>query len=412
MKKIIFTIVSNNYLGSALSLYDSIVEHCQSDIDFICLLSDRKDENIKYDELKFNLMWPTDFLDQDVINEMAFKYDVVEYNTALKPFAIKYLMSTLDYERVYYFDPDTYLFDNIESIERYLEEKDIVLTPHIVDGVLGDELKENEEAILRNGIYNLGFLGVNKTSETEKIIEWWMSKLRNQCYNDKSYFVDQKWMNFITAYSDNVHILREKKYNVAKWNYHERMITQREGEFLVNGDKMCFFHFSGYKAGDIDTFIEQEFKSSDYKIILKNLFEIYREKLKMNRFDEFRRRLYCYNFYDNGMVISKLNRRLYRQLLDNGICYNNPFATGNNTFYDLMNKNGLLSEVYNTGELKAAISNAGSKDRLQKTLNRIMRIVKKVIGVRRYELLLGYFYNYCTIDNQIFLINENDLTNK
>lgn len=406
MKKTIFSIVSNNYLGQVLSLYDSVLEHCSNDIDFVCVISDIKNEKVRYDELGFDIIWPEDFLDNDLIEEMAFKYDVVEFNTALKPFAINFLTHGLGYERVYYFDPDTFLFDDIKSIEKYLDEKDIVLTPHIVDEIYRFEFKENEEAFLRNGVYNLGFFGMNKTTETDRFILWWMNKLRNQCYDDKSYFVDQKWLDFINIFSDNIFILKNKIYNVAKWNYFERTVTKKNGIFCIDNEKLCFFHFSGYNAADIQRHIEQEFTFAENKDVLIEIFTIYQRELEKNHFEEYRKMPYHYNFYDNGMVISKLNRRLFRNLLEDEIYYNNPFKCGRNTFYNLMEKNGLLSGVYKTSDLKAAISKEKSKEKLHRELDQVMRLVKKIIGVRRYELLLKYFSNYCTIDNQKFLIND------
>ena len=106
------------------------------------------------------------------------------------------------------------------------------------------------------------------------------------------------------------------------------------------------------------------------------------------------------------MVISKLNRRLYRSLLEDGESYDNPFQVeGNKSLYSLFKRNNVLSNRYMSDGIKITIEK-DRKMRSQAILNTIMRFVKKIIGVNRYELLLNYFANYCNVDCQKFLLGS------
>lgn len=94
------------------------------------------------------------------------------------------------------------------------------------------------------GIYNLGFLGMNR--EALRVTEWWSERLKRECYSapEEQRFTDQRWMDFAPALFD-CHISKEEVFNVAYWNADARPITIENGRYLVRGKPLVFFHFSG-----------------------------------------------------------------------------------------------------------------------------------------------------------------------
>jgi hypothetical protein len=68
---------------------------------------------------------------------LAFKYQLVEFNTALKPTFLKSIFSE-GFDSVIYLDPDIKVFSALSPVLNALSSSDIVLTPHSTRPVLMD----------------------------------------------------------------------------------------------------------------------------------------------------------------------------------------------------------------------------------------------------------------------------------
>ena len=97
-----------------------------------------------------------DRLDLPEGDDFLFQYNVLELNTAVKPWALAYLIRR-GYRNVLYIDPDIVLYRPLEEVFTPLESSaELVLTPHLLAPVT-DTLNPGELDIRRAGTYNLGF---------------------------------------------------------------------------------------------------------------------------------------------------------------------------------------------------------------------------------------------------------------
>src|SRR5678810_880006 len=87
---IAFTIFSNNYLPKARILGESILRH-NPGVRFIIGLVDLRDETIDYQALGPCEILPVDEIGIPKFDEMVLRYDLVDLNTAVKPFYFRYL---------------------------------------------------------------------------------------------------------------------------------------------------------------------------------------------------------------------------------------------------------------------------------------------------------------------------------
>ena len=165
---------------------------------------------------------------EDVIPDAAerrrqtFMYDVTELSTAVKPLLLRRLLAE-GAPSVLYFDPDIQVFDSVESLWQLATERGIVLTPHILSPIPDDGFEVSDLAVLRAGVFNLGFIGVG--AGTERFLEWWSGRLRRHCISDPAngMFVDQRWLDYVAGLFPHV-IVRDPGCNVAYWNLHERNV--------------------------------------------------------------------------------------------------------------------------------------------------------------------------------------------
>ncbi len=244
-----FTICSLNYLAQARTLGESLAA-TNPDLRFVVGLVDRLDGVT----LDGDLLPPFELLEVHRLSIPNFAwmtnhYDITELNTAVKPYFIEYFFrENPEVENVIYFDPDIIVFQPLTHLLDNLTHHPIVVTPHITQPHT-DDLSTNENDHLNTGTFNLGFIALHRSAETARFVAWWCQKLAHECFNDvcNGLFTDQKWINLVPVYFNNVRIEKHPGYNVAYWNLHERWLSEWEGTHFVNeNEPLQFFHFSGY----------------------------------------------------------------------------------------------------------------------------------------------------------------------
>lgn len=242
----LFTICSNNYVPMAKVWADSARRfHPEAEL-FLCLADRRVEEPGFYPDgvrvIEAQALPIEDFA------EFAFRYDMMEFNTAIKPFMFRFLLDRR-FDAVLYFDPDIEIFAPLTPVlDPILRHgASLVLTPHLTQPSEGDAFPD-DIGIMQAGIYNLGFLGVGAGAESERILRWWSRRLRYDCINaqERGVFVDQKFMDLVPGFGDRVVVLRDTTCNVAYWNLSQRRLGgSPETGWTVDGAPLTFFHFSG-----------------------------------------------------------------------------------------------------------------------------------------------------------------------
>lgn len=251
-QKIAFTICSVNYLAQAKVLGESLKRHNPDYKFYIGLCDVLENRGLDKSKIEGFEIIEVDKIGIDKFDEMCERYDITELNTAIKPFFIDYFFkANPNTELVYYIDPDIEIFDKFDGLEDLLKTNNIVLTPHFYTPIFDDQLPREQEMFV-NGIYNLGFLAVKKSTEVDKFMHWWQEKLRTECYMDikKGMFVDQLYCNMVPLYFEGVHIEKNPGYNMAYWNLHERTLTVENGKYYSNKVPLIFYHYSGMDAKD------------------------------------------------------------------------------------------------------------------------------------------------------------------
>ncbi|MDO8490176.1 MAG: glycosyltransferase [bacterium] len=329
----ICTIVSKNYISRARVLIDSFYRF-HPEIRCYVLIADTFDFDTQFQNEKFTIV-TLDEVNIPALQEMAFQYDVIEFNTAVKPFFLKYLLNEAGFERVIYLDPDICIYNSLDSLFHHLVDSNIILTPHLLKPY-EDKHKPNDTDILIAGIYNLGFIGVKKSAETNSFLNWWMKKLQDHCLMqpEKGYHVDQKWIDFVPLFFRGTHVIQDPGYNVAYWNLHERPLSERAGEIFFGDSLLYFFHFSGY-VPEMDRLSTHQNRHSLNSKLIRGLVSSYREKLLEFGYKATIGLDYGFEFFNNGIIIPKIARSIYgsldRQTRDS---FGDPFATQNHdSFY-------------------------------------------------------------------------------
>jgi glycosyltransferase involved in cell wall biosynthesis len=254
----IFTVVSNNYLHFARTLLQTVARH-HPEADVYCVIVDTDLGPPSEFSDEFSVLRMQD-LDIPDLKRMSFQYDVLELNTAVKPWAFETLLRK-GYENVIYLDPDIFVYRPMTHVTEALSSGfDIVITPHLLSPIRDDK-KPTELDIRRAGTYNFGFCAVRQSENTLDFLRWWQGKLFRDCIvdQDRGIFVDQSWIDLVPGLFDRVCILRNPGYNIAYWNVAQRTVKQEPGgDWTVEGEPLVFFHFSGFNPLSPDSFSKHQ----------------------------------------------------------------------------------------------------------------------------------------------------------
>jgi glycosyltransferase involved in cell wall biosynthesis len=334
------TIIANNYLAYARAFTRSfLAQHPDGQVSV--LIVDRPQPGHRYEDEPFAVTF-ADQLGIPGFPHFAFRYSLLELNTAVKPYFLLHLHRTLGCDRICYFDPDILVLGDLSELYARLGEADAVLTPHLT-APLEDAAVPSEREILLSGVYNLGFLGIAFNPRTFPFLDWWSRRLYRECLHEieRGLFVDQRWMDLAPAFLERAEILRDPGYNAAYWNLAHRRIEPIEsaaggGGWLAGGAPLRFFHFSGFDFArpEMISKFQNRFTFAERPDVLP-LFELYAARVRAEGQEVVRGYPYGYGRFDNGAAVPEIARQILRQVDPEGRRWPDPFATaGGDTFFD------------------------------------------------------------------------------
>lgn len=403
-----FTICAKNYLAQAFTLRESFEKH-NPNCDFFIFLSDDS-EGLANDIITLDDSWIPNW------KQMAFKYNVIEFSTSIKPFCFKKLFGN-GYSKVMYLDPDIYVTNPLDEIFNYLDEKSIVLTPHYCNIQTEYTGSITEEEILFVGIYNLGFVAIRNNVNGNKIISWWMNRLANKCYADKfdALHVDQKWMDFIPAFFPNETLITHHMgINPAIWNLHEReLIIDEKGAYTISNIEsnkifpLLFFHFSGFDPFKPKLINRRHPKyNTDIYPSYIPLFDEYIAGVYKNEYNEYSKMSYSFNSFEDGENILPLHRRLFR-VNEQEYLNDNPFST-DGKFIKALKAQKLLSGIKSKGFSTFTNVQKSRKGLFEKLIISGLKVTKFIVGIQYYSSFITFLNDYSRLEKQVFLFRKND----
>jgi glycosyltransferase involved in cell wall biosynthesis len=315
-----FTIVSRNYLAYALTLMQSVAAQYPDSKRYLCLADERANDPALDTDLFETVT--IDQLGLPNFDAFVFRYDIMELNTAVKPYMFEWLRQRHPQAGLMYLDPDLYVLRPLGDVARAFEDgKLAVLTPHLNQPLPDDGKFPTELSLMRTGLYNCGFVAINAAHpQSAALIEWWSRKLEFDCVVDleAGLFTDQKWMDMAPALFPDVSILRNDGYNVAYWNLANRHVTRApDGSYGVNGVPLVFAHFSGIDLARPELYSKHQDRfDADGIGGLRPLYDEYLGKLRDNGYPQHASKPYAYGRFADGSAITKPLRNTYRRHFD------------------------------------------------------------------------------------------------
>ncbi|WP_396595205.1 hypothetical protein [Brevundimonas sp. R86498] len=328
MKVLCFSSFTFSYLNRARVLYRSLRQH-HPDWHLVALVVDRPPDGIVLDPENedFDRVVYADQLDIPDVRAWLFRHNIVEACTAVKGPFLR-LACDMGADAVVYLDPDTALLNPLDTVTDALRDHDGVLTPHMLEPEETlQAILDNEQATLRTGIFNLGFLAIRTTAEGRRFAAWWSDRLLRFCYDDipSGLFVDQRWCDHIPAFFPTFTVLRDPGCNVASWNLSRRTVRiDWEGRITVNGSPLRFWHFT--KLGPIGDIMTRRYAGANFEV--HEIWNWYKREIDAATDPRIPTGYWHYGQYGDGVPIPAADRGLYRTRQDLQAAFPDPFASG------------------------------------------------------------------------------------
>lgn len=388
----VFTVCNMAYMPKALVLAESLRKYNQKKLK-IYIIDKKVDIGLPDDIAECT--WIEDVSVPDLYM-LAFKYDITEFSTSLKPFLTIKLLEK--YEKVIYFDPDICIYHSIEPILNDLNNHSIMLTPHYTTPQ-SNLLPDSDIGMMRFGSFNLGFYAIKRSEQVMCFLKWWEDRCRRFCYFETQFGLstDQKWVSIAPCFFQDLYVSFNLGYNVAFWNLHERKISKdSQCAYFVNGTyPLIFFHYSSFDEMNPE-FLSKRFffdKKNSRQDILELSFS-YNESLKKHKI-KFSDNKYGFDYMSNGDYISPTLRRAYAAVADELQPDHDPFDS-NGPVGRFAARNNLLEKDFREFVVNSYDDIRKHKRKFE-IINSLMRIILRLIGPNQFfnfSRLLVYLSSY------------------
>jgi hypothetical protein len=325
-----FSICSLNYFHFARTLAQSL-RAAEPEAELHLFVADHWSEAAVAAAPEFHAI-PLDAVGIPNLPDMAFRYDILEFNTAIKPFCFDYLFSRKGFDRAIYLDPDVYVLKPLDHVlQAFADGADCVLTPHITCPI-DDGRYPGEIELLLAGVFNLGFAAFANSPDARRFLAWWRQKLATGCLRDTAngIFVDQRYCDFAPAFIDRLTVLRHPGYNLAYWNLVYRTVEKSDDGYLACGQPVRFVHFSGIDPQRPELFsrFQDRFRRADLAAF-GTLYDEYLAHVERNDLSnglQFSKIPYGFAAFASGAPIPASTRLAYRDASPRSARLDDPFS--------------------------------------------------------------------------------------
>ena len=235
------TIITSDYIPFAKALFNSLQKYNNSCLIHV-LIADN-DRNFEVTE-NFHTISLSEISENKLFKEIEKKYAYTNsdfFRWSLKPILMRYLLER-EFEKVIFLDPDIYFVGNYNFLFDKLDTSSMLLTPHWsnTDPYF---LEESLIYILRNGLFNAGFVGACKKGIDA--LKWWAEACHMNIAKreELGIYVDQKYLDVLPVEFPGVEIVRHRGCNIACWNMNSNKRSMVDGKLLINNQfEPVFIH--------------------------------------------------------------------------------------------------------------------------------------------------------------------------
>lgn len=322
---VLVSICTINHIHLARTLIASIQEHhSPNEIAIYLLVVDWDDEEPLHIPNVTLLAGNNIGIDQ--FDYMALKYTALEFCCACKPYLIRYLMAKTRCRKILYVDSDIYVFARLDHLVDCLDDAQLAVIPHTFSPTPNPERffqRPSMGDLIAAGTFNAGMFGLTVTPANVQFIDQWIYLVTapGAFLNDLNLQHEQNFFNWLVGVADGVKVIKDRSYNVAYWNLHDRSLRytgwddpDKKPGWQVDGQPLVAFHFSGFSLEQPKRLSHHDTRYTIYHLpSVTVLIEFYLDRLfEHDPLTEMKKR-YRYDRFSSGLKISPEIREIFKR---------------------------------------------------------------------------------------------------
>lgn len=240
------TIISQSHFAWALALNSSLLQF-DKNMNMSVLITDTAHFESPFlkDFPNINIIYLEDlcYLEKGEKIIQKYKKQANELRWTLKSVLIMHLLH--HYHKVLYCDCDIFFFSPYTFLIEQLDSAAVLLSPHWRTIQPQKNIAQFED-LLKDGMYNGGFIAANQ--QGYKAMETWANLCLHKCEKDasKGYYDDQRYLDFLPLYFENVQFITHLGCNVANWNTElcQRILRPNGAVWINDSYPIVFIHIT------------------------------------------------------------------------------------------------------------------------------------------------------------------------
>jgi hypothetical protein len=270
------------------------------------------------------------------LRRQAFLHSPHELTVLGKPLILRHALRQ-GFDAVLFIDSDILITGDLSPLAAATAAHAVTLTPHLLTPLRGPTRAARELTMIRSGTFNGGLVGVGRHPDALPFLDWWQARLLTHNWMEPwaGLHHDQRWLDLVPSFFEQVAIVRDPGCNVAYWNLPERTVRRQDDALLVDGGPCRFIHFSGFDPLNPDRLSRHAPEVTPADLGDPGVVADYAARLRAAGIEHARQIPYSFATFDDGVPIPDLARTILRQLSTAGERFENPFATsGPNSYRD------------------------------------------------------------------------------
>jgi hypothetical protein len=237
------TLFDHNYLLKGLVMLESLLRYStDASVDVLCMNEVTHDLLAALQLPRVHLLRLGDVEDTDLLRVKAGR-SIAEYCWTLSPaLCWNTLHRRPEIEMVTYLDADLMFFSDVEPLFRESEGASIVIIEH--------RFAPKYAYMEAWGRFNVEWVGFGRSAAGLTCLKTWRNQCIEWCFArlEEGRLGDQKYLDSWPAvYANDVHILGNVGAGIAPWNFQSHQFEDREGQILVDGVPLIFYHFNQFQ---------------------------------------------------------------------------------------------------------------------------------------------------------------------
>lgn len=246
---LVTTIATWNEFAEAMLMAKSVKDHHPNASVIVCLVENFLPDPERYPWIhRFVLAKDLGIPDFDAYIS---RFKGFQHVSALKGYLFRFLADCYSEENEFiYLDARMLIISPLIEFRSMMSSATIVLTPHFVEPSSRTDCSR-EIQVLAEGTFHAGMIGLTRTPELNRLLNWWIRVIREFGGQDDfgGDLYDQKYLNLVPSLFNTV-IIRHPGYNMGFWNIHEqnRYITSGRKRFTAGSELLRCFNFNNYNS--------------------------------------------------------------------------------------------------------------------------------------------------------------------